>query len=73
MPSKDPLHPSHPNHTYFDVCNRNDPRPPGGQLHLLNEGGVCITGPYRPGVRYWTYKPDVPKDPAPEDFLPLPK
>lgn len=72
--SKDPKNPSHPHHTYYDVCNRNDPRPPKGtNLLILNEGGVCIPATYGPKVRYWTYKPDVPKDPAPEDFISLNK
>lgn len=70
---KDPQYPSDKDYPLFDVCNRNHPRPPSGvTMLILNEGGVVIKGKWDKSVRYWRRLPDVPQDPSPEDFIPMP-
>lgn len=71
---KDPLHPSDKEWKLWDYCNRNHPRPPEGVILLtINEGGVLVDSRWNKSVRYWRLKPDIPDEPSPEDFIPLPK
>ncbi len=71
-PPKHPGHPTNPDWELFDVRDSRHPRPPkGAELLLLNEGGVLIKGNYHKGVRYWAFKPGIPKDPPEEFLIPL--
>ena len=67
---KDPLNPRNKDWALYDVRNRNHPRPPiGVNLLVINPGGVLILGRIDSWVRYWTFKPDIPEEPAPEDLI----
>lgn len=63
----DPLHPTNKEWVCFDLYDSRDPRPPRGvNLLMLNEGGTLIPGHFYKGVRYWAFKPVVPKELPPE-------
>lgn len=59
---KFPGHPTNQGWDLYDIENPDDPRPQkGASLLLINEGGVLILGQWYAGVRYWGYKPGIPK------------
>lgn len=68
-----PRHPGHPTNKdwdLYDICDARDPRPPlGASLLIINPGGVLIISPWIKGTRYWGYKPGIPKEEIPEEFL----
>lgn len=61
-------HPTNKEWDLYDIRDMRDPRPPAGaSLLILNEGGVLTIGPWRKGLRYWGFKPGVPKEPIPTE------
>lgn len=63
-------HPTNKEWDLYDIRDARDPRPPkGASLLIINPGGVLILSQWIKGTRYWGYKPGIPKEPIPEEFL----
>lgn len=67
---RDVRHPTNKDWFLFDVLNPEHPRPPRNcSLLLINPGGSLIIGSYQPWVRYWGFKPRIPKTEDPRVSL----